>query len=81
MMNKQKRWDRYCNAINFCIYHGIEFLELNESSTGNIKSIKVRWNGSTKTVIIKLKAKKYSPIELYTLIINTLGFKSIKEID
>lgn len=80
-MNKQKRWDRYCNAINFCIYHGIDFLELNESNTGNIKSIKVQWFNSNKSVIIKLKPKKYSSIELYTLIVNTLGFKSSKEID
>lgn len=81
MMNEQKRWDRYCDAINFCICNGIDFIEMNESSTGNVRSIKVRWHGSTKTVMIKLKPKRYCPIELYTLIINTLGFKSIKEID
>lgn len=69
-MDKQKRWSRYCKAINYCITKGY-FIVPEDSKNGNVKRIKVKHG--TKQTSITLKPKKYTGTELYDIIHNAIG--------
>ena len=72
-MDNQKRWNRYCKAINYCIEKGY-FITPNETKNGNIKSINVGWwEGDGTVATIPLKPKKYTGPELFEIIYNTIG--------
>ena len=70
----QQRWNRYVDAINFCIKSGYCILIEKESQSGNIQQIRVRraLRNTNKEVVIKLKPKKYRPMELFLIIHNRL---------
>lgn len=72
-MNGQQRWNRYVGAINYCIAHGYYIL-CDDTKTGNVKGIWVRSDSSGREAYIKLKPRKYKPMELLSMIINTIGY-------
>jgi hypothetical protein len=41
MMTEQDRWNRYVEAINYCICFGY-YINIESTSTGNVKYIKVK---------------------------------------
>ena len=73
MLTEQDRWNRYVDAINYCITFGF-YIDIESTSTGNVKYIKAKQCESPhKECIIYLKPKKYKKGELLNLIINKLG--------
>lgn len=73
MLTEQQRWNRYVDAINYCIQFGY-WIEPVSSSTGNVKYIKVTLvDAPHKQAIIKLKPKKYKKDELLNIIYNHVG--------
>ena len=66
-MNKQKRWNRYVNAINYCISYGY-FIVPCFSKNDNVKSISVIYDNG-REVTIPLKTKRYKGDELLEIII------------
>ena len=73
MITNQQRWNRYVTAINFCIAQGYHIYCIFSTTIGNVKAIRVYNESNGKEGIIKLKPKKYKPLELYHMIINTVG--------
>ena len=78
MITKQQRWNRYVNAINFCISQGY-YIKCVDS-----KGVDGKWNGNERAIIVKnfygareciirLKTKKYKPMELYLMIVEKIG--------
>ena len=68
-ITEQQRWNRYVKAINFCIEFGYCIIIEKESKSGNVQSIKVsRIDKDQPKVIIRLKPKRYRPMELLDII-------------
>ena len=73
MLTEQDRWNRYVEAINYCMCFGY-YIDFESTSTGNVKYIKVKQCESPhKECIIYLKPRKYKKVELLSLIINKIG--------
>lgn len=73
MLTEQDRWNRYVNAINYCISCGY-YIDCEFTNTGNVKYIKVKQcEKPYKECIIYLQPKKYKKNELLGLIINKIG--------
>ena len=76
-MDNQKRWNRYCKAINYCMKCGY-FIKPIDSKGGNVKSIQVGyWNDNDNgsyTTTIPLKPKKYTGEELFSIIRDAMGY-------
>lgn len=67
MITKQQQWNRYVDAINYCISYGYRILPVFSNRSDNVKYIKVK-NDRNQECIIYLKPKKYKPKELLALI-------------
>lgn len=68
-ITKQQRLNRYRKAIHYCKSFGYFILIEKESQSGNVKSIMVsRRDKDQPKVIIRLKPKRYRPMELLDII-------------
>lgn len=78
MITIQQRWNRYVRAINFCISQGY-FINCVDSKgvdgkwNGNVRAIRVKNFYGSRECIIRLKSKKYKPMELYTMVVEKIG--------
>lgn len=65
----QQRWNRYVDALNYCISLGYDIFPIMSKRSDNVRSIRVRENGNPlKETTITLKPKKYTAGEMYRLI-------------
>ena len=72
-MDNQKRWKRYCKAINYCMDKGY-FIIPEDSKGGNVKAIKVGfWESDHTLATIPLKPKRYTGPKLFQIIYNIVG--------
>lgn len=72
MLTLQQKWNRYVDAINFCISYGY-YINCIDSKGGNVKAITVFNPKNQKHGFIKLKPKKYKPMELLIVICENVG--------
>ena len=66
-MTEQQQWNRYVDAINYCIRLGYNILPIMSNKSSNVRHLFVK-NEQGKETIITLKRKKYKCSELYNLI-------------
>ena len=66
-MTEQQRWNRYVDAINFCIECGYAII-CEFTKNGNVKRLYAKDNNTNKECVLTLKPKKYKKMELLNLI-------------
>lgn len=80
-MTKQQRWNRYADAINFCIECGYAII-CEFTKNGNVKRLYAKEVDTNKECVLILKPKKYKKMELLNLIrYNSLQSKYIYDED
>lgn len=74
MITTQQRWNRYVDAINHVIKYGY-YVGCEDTKTPcSVHRIRVTNPSTNKEAIIKLKPKKYKPMELLRMVINAVGY-------
>lgn len=67
-ISEQQQWNRYVNAINFCIRQGYYILPIMSRNSGNCRAIRVRTDDGLEETTIPLEPRKYKSEELLNLI-------------
>ena len=66
-MTEQQRWNRYVDAINFCIECGYAIM-CEFTKNGNVKRLYAKDVETNKECVLTLKPRKYKKMELLNLI-------------